>query len=52
MEGIACPSPDLRAQYDQLTERMWETMDLLHAIQIGRSAVANAIQEASRGTQE
>jgi hypothetical protein len=43
---------ELTSQYDQLTERMWDMMDLLHAIQIGRAALAQQLKEARRGTRE
>jgi len=42
---------ELGEQLANLTEQMWDTMDFLHAIQIGRIALMNEIQRRGKPQQ-
>ena len=44
--------PELENLDTQLDKQIWDTMDLLHALQIGRSIVRNTMQEKYYGTAE
>ena len=44
--------PELENLDSQLDKQIWDTMDLLHALQIGRSVIRNTIKERHYGTAE
>lgn len=43
---------ELEANLQSIEQQRWDTMDLLHALEVGRTAVILALREVRRGAQE